>query len=66
MVRSASEVAHQMLVNSDGIGSSSAAVHYGLSEPVWKKLWKVKVKVFTWRVIHDILPTKQRLMYVDV
>ncbi|KAH0991988.1 hypothetical protein GBA52_003471 [Prunus armeniaca] len=49
-----------------GEGSSNCDNYYGVSTKAWSRLWWVcvppKVKVFVWRVLHNILPTRDRLL----
>lgn len=62
-VKSGYKVARQWLqsVNSSASSSTNGSAY----EKLWKHLWKAhihpKVKNFTWKVCHDILPTKVNL-----
>ncbi|CAB4309819.1 unnamed protein product [Prunus armeniaca] len=54
-VRSAYEVVLQFLFEEAGEGSSNRDNYYGVCVPP-------KVKVFVWRVLHNILPTRDSLL----
>ena len=57
LVRSGYYIARRVMRKEDWVESSRGPS--GLQ--IWKKLWKLrvpnKIKVFRWRVYHEILPT---------
>ncbi|XP_016647055.1 PREDICTED: uncharacterized protein LOC107880293 [Prunus mume] len=65
-VHSAYKVPRQFLFEEAGEGSSNRDNYYGVSTKAWSRLWRVcvppMVKVFVWRVLHNILPTRDRLL----
>ena len=61
-VRSGYHIAKMIVKEEYGLMESS---NRGGQGEVWQKLWRChlpnKIKVFAWRVCHDILPTKENL-----
>ncbi|XP_021802933.1 uncharacterized protein LOC110747027, partial [Prunus avium] len=59
------EVARQFLFEEAGEGTSDRTLSYGVSTQAWSRLWQIcvppKVKVLIWRVLLNILPTRERL-----
>ena len=62
-VKSSYQTARQIRSAEEGCGECSMARS---DDALWKLLWKLhipsKIKVFAWRALHDILPTRVNLM----